>query len=237
MSVIWHDLECGGYVEDLHLWRELAERYGDPVLDVGAGTGRISLDLARHGHAVTALDHDPSLLAELRRRASGVELTTVLADARDFALGAQFALCVMPMQTIQLLGGADGRAGFLRCAHRHLRAGGLLAIALTDELEIYEVPDGSPVPLPDICERDGVVYSSQPTAVRADSDGFVLERRRETVSADGRLVVSRDAIRLDRLDAAGLEHEAAQVGLTPAGRSSIPATVDYVGSAVVMLSA
>jgi hypothetical protein len=113
----------------------------------------------------------------------------------------------------------------------------VLAIALTDELEIYEVPDGSPVPLPDICERDGVVYSSQPTAVRADAGGFVLERRRETVGTDGQLVVSRDAIRLDRLDAAALEREAAAVGLTPAGRSSIPATVDYVGSAVVMVSA
>jgi SAM-dependent methyltransferase len=237
VSVIWHDLECGGYVEDLYLWRELADRYGDPVLDVGAGTGRIALDLARHGHAVTALDHDPDLLAELRRRAGEIALATVLADARDFALGEQFALCLMPMQTIQLLGGADGRAGFLRCARRHLRDGGVVAIALTDELEIYEVPDGSPVPLPDICERDGVVYSSQPTAVRADSGGFVLERRRETVSTNGQLVVSRDAIRLDRLDAAQLEREAAWVGLTPAGRSSVPATDDYVGSAVVMLSA
>jgi hypothetical protein len=50
-------------------------------------------------------------------------------------------------------------------------------------------------------------------------------------------VVSRDAIRLDRLNAAQLEQEAARVGLTPTGRSSIAATVDYVGSAVVMLSA
>jgi SAM-dependent methyltransferase len=237
VSVIWHDLECGGYLEDLHLWRELADRFGDPVLDVGAGTGRIALDLARHGHAVTALDHDANLIGELRRRAGGIELATVVADARDFDLGQQFALCVMPMQTIQLLGGAGGRADFLRCAHRHLRGGGVLAIALTDELEVYEVPEGSPVPLPDICERDGVVYSSQPTAVRADSGGFVLERRRETVSADGQLVVSRDAIRLDRLDAAQLEREAARMGLTPAGRSSVPATDDYVGSAVVMLSA
>jgi len=81
------------------------------------------------------------------------------------------------------------------------------------------------------------VYSSQPTAVRADSAGFVLERRRERVSADGQLVVSHDAIRLDRLDPAQLEQEAARAGLTPAGRSSIAATVDYVGSAVVVLSA
>jgi len=236
MSVIWHDLECGGYAEDLQLWRELSDRYGDPILDIGAGTGRTALDLARRGHAVTALDRDPKLVAELRRRASGIAVATVLADAREFDLGRRFALCLVPMQTIQLLGGATGRADFLRCAHRHLQDEGVLAIALTDTLELYEVPEGSPVPLPDICERDGVVYSSQPTAIRADSGGFVLERRRETVSADGQLSVSHDMIRLDRLDPAQLEREAAEVGFTPAGRASVASTDDYVGSAVVMLS-
>ena len=51
-GVIWHDLECGGYRADLPLWRELAEHEGSPVLDVGAGTGRVALDLARRGHEV-----------------------------------------------------------------------------------------------------------------------------------------------------------------------------------------
>ena len=53
-AVIWHDLECGGYVEDLTLWQSLADEQGDPVLDVGAGTGRVALALARRGHRVTA---------------------------------------------------------------------------------------------------------------------------------------------------------------------------------------
>ncbi|MBV9839279.1 MAG: hypothetical protein JO156_14285, partial [Solirubrobacterales bacterium] len=55
MSVVWHDLECGSYHEDLELWRELARRHGDPVLEIGAGTGRVSLELARRGHRVVAL--------------------------------------------------------------------------------------------------------------------------------------------------------------------------------------
>ena len=38
-----------------------------PVLDVGAGAGRVALDLARAGHDVTALDLDAELLAELAR--------------------------------------------------------------------------------------------------------------------------------------------------------------------------
>src|ERR1022692_1039740 len=98
MNTIWHDLECGGYGAALPLWRSLADQHGDPVLDVGAGTGRTSLDLARHGCIVTALDRDPELIAELALRAEGLNVTTVVADARQFALGRRFALCIVPMQ-------------------------------------------------------------------------------------------------------------------------------------------
>jgi SAM-dependent methyltransferase len=237
MSVIWHDVECGGYAQDLSLWRSLADDHGDPVLDVGAGTGRIALDLARRGHEVVALDHDPALVAELARRAGDLSVTAITADAREFDLGRRFALCIVPMQTIQLLGGADGRRAFLECARRHLQPGGLLAVAIAPELDLFEVVDGGLAPLPDIREVDGVVYSSLPTAVRADREGFVLERRRERISASGSRSVEQDVIRLDRLTGNELESEAQAGGLHRAGRAAVAATDDYVGSEVVLLRA
>jgi SAM-dependent methyltransferase len=236
MSAIWHDLECGSYAEDLGLWRELAARHPGPVLDIGAGTGRIALELARAGHAVTALDLDDELLAQLRARAGRLDVTTVVGDARGFELGRRFALCIVPMQTIQLLDGADGRRRFLDCALEHLDPGGVLAIALADELELFDAADGASA-LPDVVELDGVVYCSRPTAVRADGDGFVLERRRETVTAGGDLSVEHNLIRLARLDAGALEREAVAAGLHPVGRMTIAPTRDYVGSVVVMLGA
>lgn len=237
MNVVWHDLECGGYAADLPVWRGLAARSGGPVLDVGAGTGRTALDLARAGHAVTALDRDDELLAALRRRAGAdaLTVTTVVGDARGFELGTRFALCIVPMQTIQLLGGVDGRAQFLRCARTHLAGDGTLAIALTDELELFEVTSGSLGPLPDVSEIGGVVYSSRPLAVRADGDGYALVRRRETVTADGRLESEVNLIHLDPLDAPTLEDEARAHGLRPAGRIEIAPTDDHVGSTVVVL--
>jgi SAM-dependent methyltransferase len=237
VKAIWHDLECGRYTEDLPVWHGLAERSGGPVLDVGAGTGRTALELARAGYSVTAIDLDDELLEQLRERAQGLDVTTVVADARSFWLGERFGLCIMPMQTIQLLGGAQQRAGFLECAREHLESWGALALALTDELELFDVSDGAVGPLPDVQELDGAVYSSQPIAVRADGDGFVLERRRETVTTDGQLTTERDLIRLDRLDADTLEHEAVAAGLRPAGRVPVPPTPDYVGSTVVVLRA
>jgi SAM-dependent methyltransferase len=237
VSVIWHDIECGGYVEDLPLWHGLASQHGDPVLDIGAGTGRVTLDLARHGHRVTALDRDQALLEELVRRADGLEVETVHADARSFELGRRFPLCIVPMQTIQLLGGHKGRTAFLSCAARHLAVGGVLAATISSPLEPYEVLDGAYAPLPDVRELDGVVYASQPVAVRVDGHGYVLERRREIVTAAGAHSVQSDAVRLDRLSPSELEREARAIGFTPAGRSEVAATADYVGSEVVILRA
>ena len=66
-EVIWHDVENGSYTADLELWRELAAQAHGPVLDLGAGTGRVARDLHAAGHEVHALDCDPELLAAVLR--------------------------------------------------------------------------------------------------------------------------------------------------------------------------
>ncbi len=233
-AVLWHDLECGAYVEDLPLWRELAARTGGPVLDVGAGTGRVALDLARHGTPVVALDADGELLAELARRGRGLPVETVTADARDFSLGRRFGLVVVPMQTVQLLGGPAGRARFLACARAHLARGGMLAAALADALESFDEEHTEP-PLPDVREIDGTLYASRPVAVRDQGERVAIERIRETVDRAGHRTAEGDVVLLDRVDAVTLEAEGRAAGLEPLPRRSVPRTDEYVGSQVVLL--
>ena len=234
-AVVWHDIECGAYRADLPLWRELAAAHGDPILDVGAGTGRVALDLARAGWEVTALDHDPLLLSELTRRAEGRPVTTTVADARDFDLAGQFALILLPMQTIQLLGGSAGRRRFLLRARSHLRPGGVLAVALTERFDLYRSGPGQPALAPDVGRRGETIYASRPTAVRQAGNAVVIERRRETITGNGRAVAEPEVIRLERLNAEQLERQARGSGLEPVGRHTIGATDDHVGSVVVML--
>ena len=236
-AVIWHDLECGGYRADISLWLGLAAERGGPVLDIGAGTGRVAIMLARAGYDVVALDSDEELLTELRHRSVGLPILTRLADARRFALERTFPLCVVPMQTVQLLGGEAGRLAFFGRARRHLRVGGVLAISITEEFEEFEWHDGDPGPVPDMVELDGCVYCSQPTAVRREGARCVLERRRERVDPVGGRTIELDTIALDLVSGDRLEDEAARVGLRALGRRRVSATEDHVGSEVVMLGA
>jgi SAM-dependent methyltransferase len=234
-EVVWHDVECGGYAEDLPLWRDLAISHAGPVLDVGAGTGRVSLHLAGQGHRVVALDRSEDLLAALRERTGALPIATVAADARDFDLGnLRFGLILVPMQTVQLLGGAEGRARFLRCARAALAPGGLVAIAIADALETFDEVHCLP-PIPDLREIDGIVYASRPVSVTNEADGAVIRRVRETVDATGQRTVEEDLISLDHLAPATLEAEGAAAGFTVSRARAIPETDDYVGSTVVML--
>ncbi|HKG04337.1 MAG TPA: class I SAM-dependent methyltransferase [Conexibacter sp.] len=241
LHVLWHELECGRYAQDLPLWRELAAEVGDPILDLGAGSGRVSLDLARAGYEVVALDVDPVLLSALgeHARAAGLSVETVLADARNFAsvlAPRDFALVLAPMQTIQLLGGPDGRTGLLRNALDRLRPGCLLACALADAFEGFDAEHTEP-PLPDLLEQDGWVYASHPVAVRPGADATTIERIRQTVAPDGARTAEGDVVRLDKLDGDTLEAEGVAVGFMAAGRRFIEMTDEHVGSEVVLLAA
>ncbi len=235
-NVVWHDIECGSYRQDLALWLGLAAECGGPVLDIGAGTGRVTIALARAGHEVVALDRDGELLAELARRADGLPVETVVADARDFSFASdrRFPLVLAPMQLIQLLGGADGRARLLACVRRCLAGSGVVAIAIAERFEEFELGDGEPGPVPDMQERDGVLYSSLPTAVRREGSTVALERLREVVEADGARAVGRDRILLDLVSARDLTREGRGAGLRSLGVRRIHATADHVGSEVVM---
>jgi SAM-dependent methyltransferase len=229
-DVIWHDVENGSYAADLGLWRELAAQADGPILDLGAGTGRVARDLNAAGHEVHALDSEPELLAALRERAPGV--STIRADARSFSATERFALILAPMQLVQILGGPAARRAMLERVHEHLLPGGRFAAAIANPYDAIAEEDRSP-PYPDMIEHDGWVYSSQPIMVREQGDQLIIERHRQAVAPDGTLDEQTAPFALDVIDASELEAEARAAGLVPVARHQIPETDDHIGSVVI----
>lgn len=231
-TAIWHEVECGSYSADLALWEKLAGEAGGPVLDLGCGTGRVALHLARRGHRVLALDVDPRLIARLATAAAGLAIEPVLADARGFELETAVALALAPMQLVQLLPSRAGRLEFLSAVAAHLLPGGRVALAIVEELPPAA---GDHRPLPDVREIGAWVYSSLPLDTAVEGDEIAIRRLRQTVSPAGALVEEENEIRIQALSAAQLEREGAEAGLVPLARLRVPATDLHVGSTVVVL--
>jgi SAM-dependent methyltransferase len=245
VQVAWHDLECGLYRADIPLWLELAADAGPatPVLDLGAGTGRVTLELAAAGHAVIALDVDAELLAALARRAHDLSVRTVHCDARSLSLADRdLGLCIAPMQTVQLLGGRAGRIDMLRGAREHMRAGAILACAIVTEAEAFDTSNGDVGPGPEVARTQDGIYVSRPVAVHVSRRTIRIERVRRILHAGSgsqavEISTERNVIELDVLDAAQLQRDGRVAGFARAGVHAIGATDDHVGSEVVMLRA
>ncbi len=107
-----------------------AEALGLAVIELGCGTGRVTLPIAREGIEVVGLDNAPAMLDIARRKASaeGLDVSWIEADMRDFDLGRRFGLVIIPYRSfLHLLTDAD-QAACLAAVYRHLVPGGRLAL-------------------------------------------------------------------------------------------------------------
>jgi SAM-dependent methyltransferase len=232
-AVIWHDVECGGYDADLAIWERLAAEADGPVLELGCGTGRVALHLARRGHEVVGLDNEPELLESLRERGRQLPVEAVLGDVREPPLGREIGLAIAPMQVLQLLSEEEDRGRCLRSAAAKLVPGGRFAAAIVEAL-----PEGSAgtEPIPDVRDVDGWVYSSLPVDAVALDGEIIVRRLRQTVSPGGELAEQQNEIHIHALSAEQLEAAGAEAGLAPRGRIDLPPTDLHVGSTVVVLA-
>jgi len=132
---------AGSPVEgDVEFYRDLARQTAGPVLEVGCGTGRVAIELARDGHEVVGVDLSEAMLAiaEDRRTALPAEvarrLTFVAADMTTLALDREFGLVITPFRSFQSMLTPTAQRDALVAMRRHLRADGLLVLDLFDPL-------------------------------------------------------------------------------------------------------
>ncbi len=107
------------------------------ILDIGCGTGRHSVELARRGYRVTAVDLSESMLARAREKAreAGVEVEFARADARSLPFSNEFDLALMLCEgAFPLMETDDMNCMILQSAARSLRDGGKLVLTTLNGL-------------------------------------------------------------------------------------------------------
>lgn len=119
-----------GRTRDVAFYRDAVHEYGDPVLELGCGTGRITLALAEAGHRVTGLDISERMLERCNQKRA--ELPTearervhlVQGNMVRFDLGEKFRVVIIPFRPMQHLLEIDEQVACLESVRRHLRAEG-----------------------------------------------------------------------------------------------------------------
>ena len=244
---LWQEVEFGSYDEDVPLWKELAHAAEGPILELGAGAGRVTLEISgeyptdggRSGPEVIAVENDPVLVRELKAEAErlGRAVRAVQADLSDPAslrLPAKPGLAIGPLHVIQVLDGASRPALLGRLAGL-MAPGGIIALTVVDETTLLGTGPAATQILPDMREIDGWVYSSEPLWVQVGEEVLTVRRLRERVSPDGEIERTvKDEI-LHRVSPDRLEHEAEEAGLRRAGRRQISSGPSEADSTVVLL--
>ncbi len=235
-SLIWHEVECGGYSADLALWEELAKQVDKPIMELGCGAGRVTMHLAaRTGLLVIGLDHNRKLIEAIWERGHGTSADAEQEDVRAFEpMATKFSLVIAPMQLIQLLADSQERIACLSCVVESMLPGARAAFAIVEQMPELPPPGTSAPPLPDVREMEGWIYSSLPLEPVALPEAILLRRLRQTVDPDGMMSEQLNEIQLAMLSAETLEEEGRTAGLRPSGQREIPATEAHVGSTVVL---
>ena len=118
---------------DVAFYGRLAAERGGPVLELGCGTGRVLLPIARAGLPCVGVDPSPEMLAVLREQAPPQNLELVEATMQTLALGRRdFALAYSAFRAFQHLLTVDDQLAALTRAREHLRDDGWLALDVFD---------------------------------------------------------------------------------------------------------
>ena len=163
-----------GRIQDVVFYRDAAREFGDPVLELGCGTGRIIMALAEAGKRITGLDLSArmmeravkkraELLVEARERVHLVQ-----GDMARFDLGEKFRLVIIPFRPFQHLLEVQQQMDCLDCVRKHLAPGGrlILDVFQTDAERMHDPVHKREMPITEYKTADGreVKISERTTA-------------------------------------------------------------------------
>ncbi len=130
----FYDLDFGEADADLFMYQQFASRCGSPILELGCGTGRVLLPLARQGYEITGVDLSQSMLEVARRKVAAENLSELVTlsqqDMRELELAGRFNMAFAAINSFMHLLNTDDQLAALARIRHHLNPGGLLLLDL-----------------------------------------------------------------------------------------------------------
>jgi len=126
----FYDWMCAAQEDDIPFYQRQAQRTGGPILEVGCGSGRLAIPLARAGFEVVGLDFSEQMLQHARDRVAREppdvrgRITLVRGDMREFDLGRQFGSVFVPNSSIFHVESRYSLSPCFRALFHHTRPGG-----------------------------------------------------------------------------------------------------------------
>jgi SAM-dependent methyltransferase len=162
-----YDVQHSGYQEDLPFWKDLAQRYGTPFLELGCGSGRVLLALEQNGFRGVGLDRDIEMLKFLRGKR---EADVFCADMTAFRLAGLFRLVILPCNTYSTLDTPERRK-VLKMVKRHLQPQGAFAVCLPNPRLLRLLPEVAETEVEEIIAHpvDGLPVQISTSWVRNES--------------------------------------------------------------------
>jgi SAM-dependent methyltransferase len=197
-----YDALHAGRAADVDYYTALARESGGPVLELGAGTGRILRAIAAAGVDVVGVDSSPEMIERLRIHLSSDDVATrsrvrvVEGDMTRFRLGERFALVIAPFRGFLHNVTREEQLACLQRCHEHLRPGGLLALdVFLPSLPIMAASHGSMEGLWrwtdsfELSEGRAVTFS-EATVYAPEAQRLTTSHRYDVRGPDGTLVRS-----------------------------------------------
>ena len=166
----YYDLELGDYQEDVPLYHNLARRTEMPVLELGVGTGRVAIPLAKSGHSVVGIDSSDAMLAVARRKAGRGRGAPrlLLSEMTGFSFDMSFGLIFCALGGFLHLNSQQGQLDTLGRARQHLTADGLLTLDLPNPQAVEWEPGSQGLILEWTREREDDTMVSKFVSIEAD---------------------------------------------------------------------
>ncbi|MEF8832844.1 MAG: class I SAM-dependent methyltransferase, partial [Candidatus Thermoplasmatota archaeon] len=111
---------------DIPFYKKQVKKYGEPVLELGCGTGRITIPIARNGHEIIGLDLSEKLLKRAKEKAKkdNLNIDWIKGDMRNFSFDKKFNLIFIPFNTIHHILTLEDMEKVLENVREHLKPEG-----------------------------------------------------------------------------------------------------------------